>query len=184
MGNEKLGIRNVGKLFFEKLLLDRSTATRYNLKFFTRYSLLFIVWMSAVQAEEQNLTAQLRDIKPLLKIPDDSYYFYWGFVSFGMLLLFGILFFAAKKLWEQRKTNLARTYLARLKAIDWKDTKQSAYEATHYARLLATDARRQELFSQLEAMLEKYKYKKKVGPLDEETYSQFNLFVQVANESI
>lgn len=184
MRNEKLGIKTVGKCLFEKLLLGRSTATQYNLKFFTLHSSLLIIWMTAAQAEEQNLTAQLRDIKPLLKIPDNSYYFYWGLVGLGILLLFGILFFVAKKLWEQRKTNLARTYLARLKAIDWKDTKQSAYEATHYARLLATDTRRQELFFQLEAMLEKYKYKKKVEPVDDETSNQFNLFVQVANESI
>jgi len=133
---------------------------------------------------EENLTAQLRDIKPLLEIPDSSYTIYWGLISVGSLLLFGILFFVAKKLWENRKINLAKGYVEALKNIDWKETKRSAYDATHYARLLATDERKKELFSQLEPMLEKYKYKKEVDALDEETQKQFNLYVQVADERI
>ncbi len=133
---------------------------------------------------EQNISSQLRDIKPLLEIPDSSFYVYWGLIGFGVLLGLGILFFVIKKFWENRKINLAKGYLAKLKAIDWVDTKKSAYEATHYARLLATDERRKELFSQLEPMLEKYKYKKEVDEVDTETRNKFNLYVQVADESI
>ena len=133
---------------------------------------------------EQNLTAQLKDIKPLLEIPDNSYYIYWGIIIVGSLLLLGILFFILKRLWENRKINLAKGYLEKLKVIDWKDAKHSAYEATHYARLLATDDRRKELFSQLEPLLEKYKYKKEVEAIDQDTLNKFNLYVQVADESI
>ncbi|SFV53578.1 hypothetical protein MNB_SV-8-1457 [hydrothermal vent metagenome] len=133
---------------------------------------------------EQNLTAQLKDIKPLLEIPDNTFYIYWGLIIVGSVLLLGILFFTLKRLWENRKINLAKGYLEKLKAIDWKNTKQSAYEATHYARLLATDDRRRELFSQLEPMLEKYKYKKEVDTVDNDTRNAFNLYVQVADESI
>jgi len=133
---------------------------------------------------EQNLTALLKDIKPLLEIPDNSFYLYWGLIVFASLLVFGILFFVAKRLWENRKINLAKGYLEKLKAITWKDAKLSAYEATHYARLLATDERRKELFSQLEPMLEQYKYKKEVDAVDHDTQNKFNLYVQVADESI
>jgi hypothetical protein len=133
---------------------------------------------------EENLTAQLRDIKPLLEIPDSSYYMYWGLIIFATLLLLGILFFVAKKFWDNRKINLAKGYLEAIKNIDWKDTKKSAYTATHYARLLATDDRKKELFSQLEPMLEQYKYKKVVDQLDTDTQNKFNLYVQVADERI
>ncbi|SFV90792.1 hypothetical protein MNB_SV-4-36 [hydrothermal vent metagenome] len=133
---------------------------------------------------EQNITAQLRDIKPLIEIPDSSFYIYWGLIGFGILLGLGILFFIAKKLWENRKKNLAKEYLAALKSIDWNNSKKAAYEATHYARLLATDERRKELFAQLEPMLEKYKYKKEVDKVDDDTLKQYKLFVQVADESI
>jgi len=133
---------------------------------------------------EQNLTAQLKDIKPLVEIPDSSFYIYWGLIGFAVLLGIGILFFVAKKLWENRKKNLAKEYLAALKSIDWSNSKKAAYEATHYARLLATDERRKELFAQLEPMLEKYKYKKEVDEVDQDTLNQYKLFVQVADESI
>ena len=133
---------------------------------------------------EQNLTAQLKDIKPLVEIPDSSFYIYWGLIGFAVLLGIGILFFVAKKLWENRKKNLAKEYLAALKSIDWSNSKKAAYEATHYARLLATDERRKELFAQLEPMLEKYKYKKEVDQVDQDTLNQYKLFVQVADESI
>ena len=131
-----------------------------------------------------NINEQLRDIKPLLEIPDSSYYIYWGLIIFISVLILSILFFILKKLWDNRKVNLAKGYLASMKKIDWKDTKKSAYEATHYARLLATDERRQTLFSQLEPMLEQYKYKKEVNEVDQETRNKFNLYVQVADESI
>ena len=85
---------------------------------------------------------------------------------------------------RKQKINLAKGYLEALKKIDWTDTKKSAYEATHYARLLATDERKIELFSQLEPMLEQYKYKKVVDAIDQQTQNQFNLYVQVADESI
>jgi len=133
---------------------------------------------------ENNITEQLKDIKPLLEIPDSSYYIYWGLIIFATFLLVGILFFVAKKLWDNRKINLAKGYLEALKKIDWTDTKKSAYEATHYARLLATDERKIELFSQLEPMLEQYKYKKVVDAIDPQTQKQFNLYVQVSDESI
>ncbi len=131
-----------------------------------------------------NISEQLRDIKPLLEIPDNSYYIYWGLIGFSIFLGVVILFFIAKKLWDNRKVNLAKGYLESIKKIDWKDTKKSAYEATHYARLLATDERRKELFSQLELMLEQYKYKKEVEEIDQDTKNKFNLYVQVADESV
>lgn len=131
-----------------------------------------------------DIAEQLKDIKPLLEIPDNSYYIYWGLIIFAALLLLGVLFFIAKKLWDNRKENLAKGYLVKLKEIDWKDTKKSAYEATHYARLLATDERREKLFGQLEPLLEQYKYKKEVETVDEDTRKRFNLFVQVADDSI
>lgn len=133
---------------------------------------------------EENLTAQLKDIKPLMEIPDNSFYIYWGLIIFVSLLLLAVLFFVVKKFLENRKINLAKGYLEKLNSIDWKDSKQSAYDATQYARLLATDDRKKELFSQLEPMLEKFKYKKQVDKIDQDTLNKFNLYVQVANESI
>ena len=134
--------------------------------------------------QELNITAQLKDIKPLLEIPDSSFYIYWALIIFATLLGLAVVFFVAKKVWENRKVNLAKGYVETLKTIDWKDAKHAAYEATHYARLLATDERRKELFSQLEPLLDQYKYKKEVDQVDQDTLNRFNLYVQVSDESI
>ena len=133
---------------------------------------------------DANLSQQLKDIKPLLEIPDNSFYLYWGLIVLAVLIVLVLVYFAVKKLWKQRKINLAKGYLEKLKAIDWHDTKKSAYDATHYARLLATDERRKELFSQLEPLLEQYKYKKEVNEVDQDTLNRFNLYVQVTDESV
>lgn len=130
------------------------------------------------------MNTELKDIKPLLEIPDNSYLIFWGLILFVSVLLLAVLFFAVKKFLEHRKANLAKKYLARLRTIDWRDTKESAYAATHYARLLSTDDRRKELFDQLEVLLERYKYKKEVDAVDDKTLKQFNLYVQVCDESV
>ncbi len=127
---------------------------------------------------------ELKDIKPLLEIPDNSYMIFWGLIIFVVLLVLAVLFFAIKKFLEHRRSNLAKKYLAKLHTINWKDAKESAYTATHYARLLASDEQREELFAQLEEHLEQYKYKKEVESVDEQTLKQFNLFVQACDESV
>jgi len=131
-----------------------------------------------------DIGSQLRDIKPLLEIPDSSFYIFWGLVIFGTLVVAAALYFAIRKYLQYRKANLAKKYLEKLKAIDWRDPKASAYAATRYGRLLATDDRRKELFEQLLPLLEKYKYKKEVEAVDDETINRFNLYVQVVDESI
>ncbi len=133
---------------------------------------------------EQNLTAQLKDIKPLLEIPDYSFYYYWGAITIVVFFVSMLLFFVIKKYIENRKKNLSKHYLEELKNIDWNNSKEASYKATHYGRLLANDERSREIFSQLQPMLEQFKYKKSVDEVDEKTRNQFDLFVRVINESI
>ena len=133
---------------------------------------------------QNDINMTLRDIKPLLEIPDSSFYIYWGLIIVGIFLVVGIIFFTALKWWRLKKKNMAKVYLAKLKEIDWSDAKESAYIATHYARLLATDERREKIFEQLNPLLDRYKYKKVVDEVDDETIKYFNLFVQVCDETL
>ena len=133
---------------------------------------------------QNDINMTIRDIKPLIEIPDNSFYIYWGILIMGIVLISGIIFFLFLNWWRVRKTNLAKSYLEKLKEIDWKDVKSSAYRATHYCRLLATDERRKKLFEQLNPMLDRYKYKREVNAIDDETMKYFNLFVQVTDESL
>ncbi len=129
-----------------------------------------------------NSSEQIRDIKPLVEIPDSSFYIYYSLVALALLVVLIALFFITKKLLGMRKKNMRKIYLQQIKSIDWKDPKASAYEATRLARALSVDDATREIFSQLEPMLAKYKYKKEVGEPDKQTLDTFNLFVQVADE--
>ena len=128
---------------------------------------------------------ELRDIKPLLEIPDSSYYIYIALIVVAVALLLGVLFFVTKKFWDNRKVNMKKIYLERLKVVDWTDSKKASYEVTFFGRtLLDVDPRVEEIYNQLLPMLEAYKYRKEVPKIDDETLKQYNLLVHVIDESI
>jgi len=130
------------------------------------------------------MQGELRDIKPLLEIPDSSYYLFLGLIFLVAIVVIAILTFLVKKFLLNRKESMKKIYLAELKALDWKETKASAYRATELGRALATEKRTEEIFNQLVPMLEAYKYKKEVPTLDSGTLKQFNLLVHILDESI
>ncbi|CAA6813739.1 MAG: Unknown protein [uncultured Sulfurovum sp.] len=128
---------------------------------------------------------ELRDIKPLLEIPDSSYYIFLGLVALGIMLLVALLWFLVKKFWKKRKINMQKVYFEQFKNLDWNNVKASAYEATELGRKLTLENERaKEIYSQLVPMLVAYKYRKKVPALDEETLKQYNLLVHIIDESI
>ncbi|WP_236579131.1 hypothetical protein [Hydrogenimonas urashimensis] len=55
---------------------------------------------------------------------------------------------------------------------------------TKYGRLLAEDKRRKEILEQLIPRLERYKYKKTVPPLDEETKRFMKLFIEMSHDAL
>ena len=130
------------------------------------------------------MTDELRDIKPLLEIPDNSYYIYLAIVGVFAILGLSIIYFVVKKFLLNRKENQEQKYLRQLKRIDWSDAKSSAYLVTYLGRKLANDNRSKEVYSQILPMLEKYKYRAKVPSVDEETLRQYDLLVHVLDESI
>ncbi len=130
------------------------------------------------------MTEELRDIKPLLEIPDSSYYIYLAIVGVLAILGLSIIYFLVKRFILNRKESQEQKYFKRLKSIDWSDAKSSAYLVTYLGRKLAKDKRAKEIYSQILPMLEKYKYRAKVPPVDDETLRQYELLVHVLDESI
>ncbi len=126
----------------------------------------------------------IKDIKPPVEIPDISRWLYWGVIVLGVLVIVVALFFLVRKILSLREENRQKRYLEALHRVEWSDPKKAAYTITHYGRLLATDDRRRELFSQLLPLLERYKYRKEVAQVDEETKRRFELYRQVCDESV
>ncbi len=130
------------------------------------------------------MTDELRDIKPLLEIPDNSYYIYLSIVGVLAILGLSIIYFLVKRFILNRKESQEQKYFKRLKSVDWSDAKSSAYLVTYLGRKLAKDSRSKEIYSQILPMLEKYKYRAQVPPVDDETLRQYELLVHVLDESI
>jgi len=127
---------------------------------------------------------QLRDIKPLVEIPDISIYLYWGLIVLAIVMIVLLGYFLYTRIRMGKKEDLEKIYLEALNSIDWSSPKKAAYRATHYGRLLATDERREALFAQLLPLLERYKYKKEVDKVDDTTRKQFELYRKVCNGSV
>ena len=128
---------------------------------------------------------ELRDIKPLLEIPDSSYYVFLAlvFIAVGVVLI--IIGLLIKKFWKKRKIDMQKLYFEQFKNLDWTEVKTSAYEATRLGRILTkNNERAKEIYGQFVPMLEAYKYKKEVPMLDEHTLNQYHLLVHIIDESI
>lgn len=127
---------------------------------------------------------ELRDIKPLLEIPDNSYELLIGGLSIALVLALLAVFFLVRKLWKNREIDMQKIYFEEFKNIEWNDSKKASYEVTYLGRLLATEPRTQEIYSQLVPMLDAYKYRKNVPTVDSDTLRQYNLLVHVLDEAI
>jgi len=130
------------------------------------------------------MNAELRDIKPLLEIPDYSYAVFIALALFMFSIILILLYVFFRKFWLNRKKDMKKVYFQRLKNVDWRHTKQAAYEVTYFGRLLVDEPRVEEIYKQLVAMLEPYKYKKEVPLADEETLKQYDLLVHVIDETL
>ncbi len=126
----------------------------------------------------------IRDIKPLLPIPDVSLYLLVGMVVAGVLVVGTLLYFGWRWWRSHRKKDPRLVWLAKLDQIDYDDPKKAAYTMTRYGRLLAEDKRREEILHQLLPKLERYKYQKEVPPLDEETKRFMRLFIEMSHDAL
>ncbi len=130
--------------------------------------------------------ASLRDIKPLVAIEDWSAIGYWGAVIAAVIVLAGALWLLYRTLRQlPRRIHRRKEALEALKALDWSHPKEAAYAATAYGRILSQmNERTQELYAQMNAALDAYKYKPSVDPVDPQAKAQFDLFVKVCDESL
>lgn len=128
--------------------------------------------------ERSSIDIPLHDIKPLVEVPDNSFYFLMGII--GVLLL--VLLIGAYYLWRyitrEKPRNLRKEALEVLKNIDFSDAKVSAYTMTKYGTFFSEDSpRHEEVFSNLNSRLSRYKYKENVEAIDNETIGYFNIYL-------
>ena len=124
---------------------------------------------------------KFHDIKPLVEIPDYSFYLYLLFILVATTLA-AVLVYLLIRLLSRKKENSRAQILRRLRGLDMSDAKKVAYEITKYGRYIVTDESRARIYEDLVRKLTRYKYKKKVPPLDEDIKKEIRLFLRVNDE--
>ena len=124
---------------------------------------------------------KLRDIKPLVEIPDYSFYLYILVMVVVTLLAALMLFFLIRKL-SKKRLNQREQILQHLRSLSFDNPKEVAYQMTKYGRYLVKDESSARLYEDLVRKLTKYKYKKDVEPLDDEIKKEIKLFLRVYDE--
>lgn len=127
---------------------------------------------------QENPLDKLHDIKPLVQIPDNSFFIFLALVIFTFVIFLGVIFFFLK-LYKNRKKSDKKRYFEILENINFKDSKQSAYTITKYSRLLARTQREKKICEELIQNLENYKYKKNVQEIDEKIKANFLNFMEI-----
>ncbi len=115
----------------------------------------------------------IRDIKPNAEIIDIWWYI---FLSVSVLIIITALMLIALYL-KNKKKNYKKTLLKQLKNLPFNDSKTTAYMFTSLAKAFVTENNIKE-YEEIVKMLETYKYKKEVPPLDEKTKEKIIDFIK------
>lgn len=119
---------------------------------------------------------KLHDIKGLVEVSDSSLYIFYGLILFGLIVVC-IIGYLIYKFFKYKRQNIRQDYFKQLQAVDFNNSKQSAYDITKYGILLVRTPREKQLLNDLISKLESYKYKKDVPNIDEETKASFDTFM-------
>jgi len=118
---------------------------------------------------------KLKDIKGIVEVPDFSLYYFIA-IDFAIIafIVFLVFLFKTKKKPKPTKKEIA---LKILKNMDFLDTKKSVYDFCEYGALFVNE-NNQNSFQTIEKELQKYKYKKDVPNLDEESIKKMKDFIK------
>jgi LPXTG-motif cell wall-anchored protein len=123
-------------------------------------------------------TLQLRDIKPIVAVPDHSLWLFLALIAAGVLLLSALLFWVLRRRRKKGDPKRAEA-LRRLQALEFDDTKSAVYAFSLLGHFVTTPET-EPAFKGLLAELEPYKFKKEVPPLDKGVKAKLRGFIEEA----
>jgi hypothetical protein len=120
----------------------------------------------------------LHDIKPLMEVPESSFIVFTVILCIVGLLLLGALFLLYRFVRNRQKLNLRKLHFSALEAVDFSDPKKAAYAITDHGRTFSDDSERlREAYNNLVMRLDRYKYKKQVETIDDESRSYYKIYL-------
>lgn len=120
----------------------------------------------------------LRDIKPIVEVPDHSLWLFAALVAAAVLAAALLLFWLRRRKRHVRDPKRSEA-LRRLEAIDYDDTKNAVYGFSLLGHFVVTP-QTEPTFRALLAQLEAYKFQKRVPPLEDALRSQMQAFIREA----
>lgn len=120
----------------------------------------------------------LRDIKPIVEVPDHSLWLFAALVAAAVLAVALLLFWLRRRKRRVRDPKRSEA-LRRLEAIDYRETKKAVYDFSLLGHFVVTP-QTEPTFRALLAQLEAYKFQKRVPPLEDALRSQMQAFIEEA----
>lgn len=124
-----------------------------------------------------NQNLEIHDIKPLVEIPDNSFFIFLALIFLGFILLISLIFFVIKKL-KNKKYNPRKETLKLLQNIDYTNSKEASYKISKYLRSLAQTPKEKKFADEIIEKLEQYKYKKNVEDFDKQIIGKIDIFME------
>jgi len=122
----------------------------------------------------------LHDIKPLMEVSDYSFTFLSIISGIAVLLLSGALYLLYRYIRSRKRVNLRKVHYEALEMVDFSDPKHAAYAVTLHGRAFADDSERlREAYNNLVDRLERYKYRKSVEPIDDESRNYYKIYLEM-----
>jgi hypothetical protein len=113
-----------------------------------------------------------------MEVPDSSFILFTVILSIVVILFLGALFLLYRFVRNRQTVNLRKLHYAALEAIDFSDPKKAAYAITDHGRTFADDSERlREAYDNLVMRLDRYKYKKLVETIDDESRSYYKIYL-------
>ncbi len=124
---------------------------------------------------------KIHDIKPIVEIPDNSIYLYYGLILFSILLGI-VIIYLIYTFFKNKKDSQQKKYFRVLKNINFNNQKEAAYSISKYGNLIIKDERGAMLFEDLNNSLEEFKYRKEVSKtIPNNIKAQYDIFMETLN---
>jgi len=121
--------------------------------------------------------SQLKDIKPIVEVPDSSLYILLAIVGFILSLIAIGLYKYFTRIKKTKTSTPKQLALKRLKNLNYTKTKEVVYSFSVDGSLFL-DEKNRDQFDAIEKELEQYKYKKDVEPLSNEIMTKIKEFIK------
>ena len=130
-----------------------------------------------VQNMMQNSLSQLKDIKPIIDVPDNSLLILSAIVSTLVILIIFLLFKYVTKIRKTKKPTPKQMAFKKLQHLDYKNTKDVVYSFSVDGYLFVNEKNKTQ-FDIIEKELERYKYKKDVESLSNDLIEKIKDFIK------